>query len=213
MHRIIQGDALKILPTIDEEVDLVLTDPPYFRTGMDYGNCFREMQSEDDYRVWSETWFYQVMEIAPCVVFTPGTYSLPMWFDIKKPIEIMSWESRNSGTRNHLGGFLNVEPILVYGNPEKRVSTNNYYDPISRQRGVDFHPCPKPLGLFRDLIHDFTNKGDLILDPFVGSGTTVMAAKRLGRQAIGIEQNPEYCELARQRIAKVSSRSIASVFG
>lgn len=54
------------------------------------------------------------------------------------------------------------------------------------------HPCPKPLPLMRDLILDFTDLGDLILDPFAGSGTTLRAAKMLGRSAIGIEVTEEY---------------------
>jgi DNA modification methylase len=58
------------------------------------------------------------------------------------------------------------------------------------------HPCPKPEALMSHLVTDFTDDGDTILDPFMGSGTTLVAAKRLGRKAIGIELEEKYCEIA-----------------
>lgn len=63
------------------------------------------------------------------------------------------------------------------------------------------HPCPKPEPLMRDLVLDFTNEGETVIDPFAGSGTTGVAAKRLGRKAILIEMDEAYAELAAKRIA------------
>lgn len=62
------------------------------------------------------------------------------------------------------------------------------------------HPCPKPLPLMRELIELFTDPGETILDPFAGSGTTLVAAKQLGRRAIGIELSEEYCRVAVDRL-------------
>lgn len=75
------------------------------------------------------------------------------------------------------------------------------YDPASGNARPD-HPCPKPLELMRQLIEDFTDLGDTILDPFMGSGTTLRAAKDLGRKAIGIELEEKYCEIAAQRLSQ-----------
>lgn len=58
------------------------------------------------------------------------------------------------------------------------------------------HPCPKPEPLMVKLIQQFTDESELVLDPFAGSGTTLRAAKRLGRRAIGIEINEQYAEEA-----------------
>jgi DNA modification methylase len=66
------------------------------------------------------------------------------------------------------------------------------------------HPCPKPEPLMSHLVRDFTDAGETILDPFMGSGTTLVAAKRLGRKAIGIELNEKYCEIAAKRCAQGS---------
>lgn len=64
------------------------------------------------------------------------------------------------------------------------------------------HPCPKPEGLMVELVSQFTDAGETILDPFAGSGTTLLAAKRLGRRAIGIEVSEQYCEVAAKRLAQ-----------
>ena len=64
------------------------------------------------------------------------------------------------------------------------------------------HPCPKPEPLMRELVAQFTDPGELILDPFAGSGTTGVAAKRLGRRCILIEREEKYCEIAVRRLAQ-----------
>jgi DNA modification methylase len=62
------------------------------------------------------------------------------------------------------------------------------------------HPTQKPLPLMSEILTDFSGVGELILDPFMGSGTTLVAAKRLGRKAIGIELEEKYCEIAAKRL-------------
>lgn len=64
------------------------------------------------------------------------------------------------------------------------------------------HPAPFPLHLALDHILSWSNEGDTILDPFLGSGTTLVAAKQLNRNATGIEISPEYCEIARKRLSQ-----------
>lgn len=64
------------------------------------------------------------------------------------------------------------------------------------------HPCPKPEPLMAELVALFTDPGEMILDPFAGSGTTLHAAKRLGRKAIGIEINEGFCEVAARRLSQ-----------
>jgi site-specific DNA-methyltransferase (adenine-specific) len=62
------------------------------------------------------------------------------------------------------------------------------------------HPAPFPLQLAKDHIISWSNEGDIVLDPFLGSGTTGVAAVELNRKFVGIEISPEYFEMARQRI-------------
>ena len=68
--------------------------------------------------------------------------------------------------------------------------------------GRRVHPTQKPVRVFRQLIEWYTSAGSTILDPFMGSGTTLRAAKDLGRKAIGIEIEERYCEIAANRLAQ-----------
>ena len=74
--------------------------------------------------------------------------------------------------------------------------------PAVRGTEKSAHPCPKPLPLMSKLMVQFTDPGELILDPFMGSGTTLLAAKNLGRRAIGIELEEKYCEIAAKRLGQ-----------
>jgi len=62
------------------------------------------------------------------------------------------------------------------------------------------HPCPKPVELMLELVDLFTDVGEVILDPFFGSGTTGVAALRLGRKVIGIERDPKFAAICRERL-------------
>jgi len=64
------------------------------------------------------------------------------------------------------------------------------------------HPTGKPIQLVRQLVERFTMPGDVVLDPFMGSGTSLLAAKEAGRQAIGIELEERYCEIAAKRLSQ-----------
>ena len=68
------------------------------------------------------------------------------------------------------------------------------------------HPTQKPLELIQKFIEISSNKGDIVLDPFIGSGTTAVAAKMLDRNYIGIEKNPEYVKIANERINSVPQK-------
>jgi len=79
----------------------------------------------------------------------------------------------------------------------KRGVYNHTVNPPDRHGG---HPTEKPWRLFSELLQDFTNEGQTILDPFMGSGTTLVACQKMGRSGIGIELDPEYFDIACQRV-------------
>ncbi len=78
-------------------------------------------------------------------------------------------------------------------------------------RDKQAHPTQKPVALFEYLIKTYTNEGEIVLDNCIGSGTTAVAALNTGRFFIGIEKEPKYCEIARQRVAQAQMQQ--SLFG
>ena len=83
----------------------------------------------------------------------------------------------------------------------KKIQFYLYFQTLNLKKGPESeHPCPKPLSLWEEL--DKRMKDGIVLDPFMGSGTTLVAAKELGRKAIGIEIEEKYCEIAVRRLAQ-----------
>ncbi len=189
---IYHSDCRDILPKMPK-VDLVLTDPPYgiHKAGWD-----------DAFPNWFGPMLAQVATGAIAVM--PGINNL-----LRMPQELSAFEYRwtlavqlSNGMTRGLMGFGNWIPILVYAKPD-----DSLYQPQRDCAVVPIvgempnHPCPKPLLAMRWVIERFPN-AQTILDPFMGSGTTLRAAKDLGRLAIGIEIEEKYCEIAAQRMAQ-----------
>ena len=75
-----------------------------------------------------------------------------------------------------------------------------------RARGLDLHPTVKPLAMVADAILDVTTRGEVVLDPFCGSGTTILAAERTGRRGYGIELDPGYVDIAIARWERMTKQ-------
>src|SRR5207244_1468137 len=116
------------------------------------------------------------------------------------PSWVMAWHKPAAMGRSAIG-FNNWEPIFVYGKAHRQV-TDVVTAMILPDLSVEGHPCPKPLRWATSLVETFSLPGGLVLDPFMGSGTTVVAAKELGRRAIGIEIEERFCEMAIRRLSQ-----------
>ena len=180
---IIHGDCREILLQL-EPVDLVLTDPPY---GVGYAEW-------DQVLIDPASWLPRCRDLAECVMVTPGTAN--QW-DYPKPSWTAAWFRPGSVVRSRGGGFSHWEPCLIYGENRLPFDAKRIDNQAQNIKG---HPCPKPLDLFRWFIWECSDFGDTVLDPFMGSGTTLRAAKDLGRRAIGIELEEKYCEIAAKRL-------------
>lgn len=179
-----------MLPTLPK-VDLVLTDPPY-GVGFQYERC------EDVDVSWVPNVVTRIK--ARVTVVTPGIDNLCTW---PQPRWVCAWIKANSMNAGRLSGPSTVsrnlwEPILWYGTyPDNQLSRDIFHVPtVVRSNG---HPCPKPLPLFMPIVASVEG---IVCDPFMGSGTTLVAAKNLGRKAIGIEIEEKYCEIAAQRLSQ-----------
>lgn len=177
---IYNGDCREVLPSLT--ADAIVTDPPY---GMNKASwdCF----------IPPELWLPLVRSIGPTYVFC-GVKAL---FDYPRPDWTLAWVRVASAQRNgKYKGFNNWEPILAYG----LSALSNDVICVPNYGESDGHPTTKPLALLKHLIARVA--GDTVLDPFMGSGTTLVAAKDHGRKAIGIEIEERYCEIAAKRLSQ-----------
>lgn len=97
------------------------------------------------------------------------------------------------------------EGLAIMHNPGRKRWNNGgrlaFWDHVVECHGRD-HPTQKPMALMLDILSAFTDPGESVLDPYMGSGTTLVAAKNLGRSAVGIELDERYCEIAALRLAQ-----------
>jgi DNA modification methylase len=182
--RLILGDCREVLPTLGP-VELVLTDPPY-------GVGFAEWDS-----VAVRDWLPMARDLAPSVLVTTGIKNAFEW---DAPNWIASYSFPKGDKRSAGGGINAWEPVLIYGKNPLPLDHKQFAPTASES--IDWHPCPKPLEPFKWLIRTATDRGDTILDPFAGSGTTGVAAVKTGRKFTGIEIDPAYFERACRRISE-----------
>ena len=118
-------------------------------------------------------------------------------------------ERRNHGRRktdgftNRCYGEMKLAPVRV---ADDKYPTSVIFVPKEHKTGAFYHPTQKPVALVEYLIRTYTNEGDVILDNCIGSGTTAVAAIRMGRHYIGFEIDQAYCEIAERRIQKELER-------
>ena len=194
---IYHADCRDILPELPN-VDLVLTDPPY-GVGEPYG-FFDDTPERVQQLVASV--IPMCIQKSKRVVLTCGTrqqhfYPPPTW--------VLCWLNK-AGAGMNPWGFTCWQPILVYGkDPYLERSLGSRPDVIEHSETTVKlgHPCGKPEQFWKKLLlRGSVVESDTILDPFMGSGTTLRAAKDLRRKAIGIEIEERYCEIAAKRLGQ-----------
>jgi site-specific DNA-methyltransferase (adenine-specific) len=185
------ADCRDVLPTLaDDSVDFTITDPPYGFRKADWDGEFPTFWLDDAARI-----SRQAIAIMPGI---NNLFSLPRRIGAHEYRWTLSVHLSNGMTRG-LMGFGNWIPVLVYGR-----DGISLYQPQQDATAVPVigempdHPSPKPLRAMSWIVSRFGE--GLILDPFMGSGTTLRAAKDLGRRAIGIEIEERYCEIAVKRL-------------
>lgn len=193
------GDCRSILPSLPK-VDLVLTDPPYgigFESGWDglHGSC--EIQGDTNTTLRDDA--LGMLQGISAIVF--GSWKVAKPNGTKA---VLIWDK---GGHSGMGDLSfpwkpNTEEIYVIGNgfTGERTTSVLYFPNHPTFNANRVHPFEKPIALVESLMAKST--GNLILDPFMGSGTTLRAAKNLGRKAIGIEIEEKYCEIAAKRMAQ-----------
>jgi len=205
INQIICGDCLEVMKTFpDKSIDLVLTDPPY---GMNYQsnhyvgkNPFEKIVGDNEYPVEVLKDLFKKAK--------KGVFSFCRWNnlnDVPKPKSFIVWAKNNWTAGDLKREFGRMwEGILFYPQEDfefnKRIPDVFFSSRVSPDKLV--HPTEKPLDVMKWIIQNCTKENDIILDPFLGSGTTAVAAKQLHRRYIGIEISQKYCEIAKQRLGQ-----------
>ena len=204
------GDCRTILPTL-APVDLVLTDPPY-NSGKNFGDGTDD--SRPDYAEWLNGIFAQLGQVAKegsfCISHNRIT-NIPLAFNPPSPwryLHLAVWHKPLSLAGTWYRIAPHWEPIFIWVKGAKPWCPFRNEQVFSDVFGANVqvnrlgHPTEKPLDLTHDLIEFGCPASGTILDPFMGSGTTLRAAKDLGRKAIGIEIEERYCEIAAKRMSQ-----------
>jgi len=192
---IYHGDCREVLPTLS--ADVVITDPPY-GVGIIYGS-YEDALNETTGLVLD--FVLTATAMSRCVAFSVGAFATEKeLYRILPPRWRMCWYKGTQSTVSPIG-FSDWEMILVYGDRVHNYA-HDYFCARPEVMGAFGHPCPKPIAFSRTLIRRLARAGDVICDPFMGSGTTLRAAKDLGHPAIGIEIEERYCEIAARRLAQ-----------
>lgn len=189
---IYHGNCKEVLPTL-HPVDVILTDPPYgiarvwqgsFSGGWSKSRQEQSLRNEWDKEPPSADIWPLILSLCDKVIIWGGNY-----FPLPPSRGWLVWVKceRNFSLSEAELAWTSIDTVI------------RVYDRPRHIQGRE-HPTEKPLELMKWCLSKA--EGDLVLDPFMGSGTTLRAAKDLGRKAIGIEIEEKYCEIAAKRLAQ-----------
>ena len=207
VNAVIQGDCLEVMRGMDDKsVDLIITDPPYgVKRDKGFGGFegFRGAGKLIKRKAYSDDWdserpsqviFDMICRVSSNALIFGGNYFADI---LPQGKHWIVWDKLNT-----MPTFGDCE--LIWTNI-KRTSVSKVtveYNGLLGKEKHRSHPTQKPISVVEWLIQRYSKPNDIILDPFCGSGTTLVAAKNLGRRYIGIEIEEKYCEIARQRLAQ-----------
>jgi DNA modification methylase len=181
-----------------KKADMIFTDPPY---GIGYE--YDEHQDKDNDANSQLVW--DVFVLHDCgKVWTSGLMNLARDIERFGKTKVAVWHKKFAMAGNGIGGASTWEPVLII-NPQKRGLNNDVLVIKTDKEFVDgvnlreLHSCPKPVGLYEELINSLSEQKSYVFEPFCGSGTTLIAAEKTGRKCFGMEISPRYCDVIVKR--------------
>ena len=152
-------------------------------------------------------WFAAARARTQRQLVTPGCQNLPLWLRLFSPYHIAPWTKTNAMTNGKVSRFWCWEPILFFGEKWPRGRPNDVFDfPAGTHKDTGDHPCPKPVRLWAELLLHYAGEGARILDVFLGSGTSLVAAEQVGRRCFGLDISPAYVDVALRRWMNLTNR-------
>ena len=225
-YRIINGDCIAALEDMDDNsVDAVITDPPYLIGAVSVGNAKSKsgtFEDMDNSAFWFSAWFKEcsrVLKDTGYLVVLGNWRSIPVLTmalaRAKMPAtSCLIWDKQWIGPagKSQLRG--RYEIALLSARPKAIIKDRSVPDIFGCKWQAGHtkttpHPAEKPVALMEHLIAHTTPDGGVVVDPFMGSGTTGVAALNLGRTFIGIEKNHEWVAVAKNRIEGCAVQDLA----
>ncbi len=223
--RLIHGDCLEVLPTLaGEGIDAVIADPPF---GARRPSAWRLADDQFDEVMGNDAVYTEWLGAAVRVLKDGGAaYVFTCWDRLEEWRQAMTeaglrvrscivWDKGIHGLADLETCWAPQHELILFGakgrhelrgsRPRDIIQANRV--PANRLR----HPYEKPVSLLKRLIEASTQPGDLILDPFAGSGTTAVACMKTGRRCIAIEKDERYIPIIRRRIAEAETPLFAGI--
>lgn len=224
MINLLKGDCLELLKTLENEsVDALITDPPYNiardnnftsmgRAGIDFGDWDKGFNLIS----WLPIAIEKLKKGGNIIIFTSWKNTTPIIKELEKinceAKDMIRVEKSNPMPRNRDRRFVTDYEIAIWAVKKGAKWTFNrqletYERPLIKTKVTPKsekiekgHPTQKNIETMEWLIERLTNEGDIVLDPFMGSGTTGVACQKLDRDFIGCELSDEYFEMAQKRL-------------
>jgi len=213
--QLIHGDCFELNKSIEtESIDLIVTDPPY---GMEFQSGYRKTKHEkianDDNLDWLPNWFdeqYRVLKNNSHAYVFCSWHNVDVFkiqaeksgFEVKN---ILIWHKNNTGMGDLKGDYAPQYEFILFLNKGRRELNGRRDSNIIKcaRTKNDNHPTEKPSNLIQFLIEKSSNKGDLVLDNFFGSGSCAIACHNLGRRFIGHEIDKDRYDSANKRVSQL----------
>lgn len=201
-HRLMCGDSTSIDAVeklMDGQLaDMVITDPPY-GIGYEYADHKDDNNEANAQLVWDVFALHQCGK-----VWTPGLMNLARDIERFGKTKVAVWHKKFAAAGNGIGGASTWEPILIVEPQEKKLKNDVIVLKTDREEVGgkslrDLHSCPKPVGLYEEIINSFVKERGIVFEPFCGSGTTLIASEKTARICFSMEMSPKYCDVIVKR--------------
>jgi DNA modification methylase len=199
-HRVLCGDATKkedVEQLMEgKKAELMLTDPPY-NIGFTY-NSYNDDKDDSEYESFCSAFYQLSKTISNKQIITTGKQNLGLWYKISEIKDLAIWYASNKMSGGRVSNLALCEPIIFIGEFNRDARPNDFYEyNVKQQSDTGNHTCPKIIDLWLDLVSSYSDKK--IYDPFLGSGTTLIACEKTNRKCYGMEIDPHYCDVIVKR--------------
>ena len=215
-YKLYKGDCLEVMDKLIKQnvkVNAIIADPPY---GINFKSNYRKEKynliQNDDNLKFLDLFFEKTYEL---LIDNAHIYVFCSWHNIDKfkiafekhfkLKNIIVWEKNNTSMGDLKGSYAPKHEFILFGHKGRRLRNGKRLPDVlqANRTGNKLHPTQKPVSLLQIFIEQSSNENETILDPFMGSGSTGVAALNTNRKFIGIELDEKYFNIAKDRLENI----------